>query len=664
MSNKKVGGFKGWLKTSVWVFPAVLLVLLIAFTVLRISGTSAGMYHERLYGPTQKDSSLIYGKPRAIRSDEWLATTQMIISQTKQDFPRVNQAMGDGQDLSLLPEIPMKDWSTIFKPQNWSFFALPLENAFAFKWWLIMFVLMSSCYFFVLQIMPGNRLFAALMGLAAGLSPFQLWWYQSAVFLSVAYGFMMINLVHNILNRRRPAFIKGQRPADISYAAALIFVIVCFGFILYPPFQIPIAVVVLFYSLGYLLHKKLTDAVGWRTLLRPLTLLLISVVVAGAICGAFIKTHETPIKAINATIYPGHRTVYSGGLKLLGVFDGFVMPAEQSDYRGGHFLSNQSENANYILVLPFLMIPAAAIMLQEWIKKRRVDWTFLAINLTALLFFFRLFVHHGNRFFKFLFLDKVPHNRLLIGVGFVGLLQFVYLAMKIRDSRIKTRTLIGIAVGYGLACFALLLVISGYIARHYPLFLNNYWILACFAAAFSAIIVALLAGRPKLAAALLLGFTLLSTFWVMPIYRGLGELTHGKLIDTMSSVAQPSDTWITIGGDAVVYENFGLVAGDRSLSGTRAYPDIKLWEQLVGTSYESVYNREGHSFFIEDPHAPPMSLNSSDSYFVKFDCQEYKYRGVEVNYLLAVHPINLSCTHLVRQVSYPQATFFIYKVSL
>ena len=90
---------------------------------------------------------MIAGSPRGVRSDEWVVNTQMIIAQAANDFKRVNYNIG-GQDMSLISDVPYKEWSIMFKPQNLTFFIMPLEYAFAFKWWLLGFSLIISCYFF------------------------------------------------------------------------------------------------------------------------------------------------------------------------------------------------------------------------------------------------------------------------------------------------------------------------------------------------------------------------------------------------------------------------------------------------------------------------------------------------------------------------------------
>ena len=171
------------------------------------------------------------------------------------------------------------------------------------------------------------------------------------------------------------------------------------------------------------------------------------------------------------------RASVSGGMSSLQVLDSFVMPAEQSTFRGAHFFTNQSEASNFILLLPFLILPEFALIWREWrLHKRRIDWLFLALQICGLLLFARAFIPFGSPFYKLLLLlQKVPNNgRLVIGMGFLGIVQLVYLVKKLTEAKIPKRSLWPLASLYGFACFAVLLLEGLYIRKHYPLFVHQF----------------------------------------------------------------------------------------------------------------------------------------------------------------------------------------------
>jgi hypothetical protein len=90
---------------SIWLFPAAATFILVALTIMQISGSSMGIYHTLFYG-NSKDSSLLANEPQGIRSDEWLLNTQMTVAQKNNNFKRINSNIGNGEDLSVLVDAP------------------------------------------------------------------------------------------------------------------------------------------------------------------------------------------------------------------------------------------------------------------------------------------------------------------------------------------------------------------------------------------------------------------------------------------------------------------------------------------------------------------------------------------------------------------------------
>ena len=110
-----------------WAFPLILLVIVAVLSGMRLSGSSVGIYHQLLYGADAHDPNLVANSPQTIRSDEWRVNTPLIVSQWRLSYPRFNKNVGTGQDMSVVVDVPYKEWSVAFRPQHWPFFVLPLE---------------------------------------------------------------------------------------------------------------------------------------------------------------------------------------------------------------------------------------------------------------------------------------------------------------------------------------------------------------------------------------------------------------------------------------------------------------------------------------------------------------------------------------------------------
>lgn len=651
-----------WLKTSVWAFPVVLFLVMLVLTGLRIHGSSVGMYHQILNGETVDDPNLLWGNPRPIRSDEWLSMTPVIASQVQNDFPRFNEDLGSGRDVSLQPELPYRDWTMFFRPQNLSFFVMPLEFAFAFKWWFLMYILVVSCYFFTLRIMKGKKLFAILFSIAMVLSPFLLWWHQTGVYATIAYGFMVAILGMRLITKETIPFLKNkpQYWSDILHMTGIAYIITCFGLILYPPFQIPIAIVVLFFMIGYLLEKLINKKIGWKILLRRVGFIAGGVVIAGIIGGVFILTRQEVIHAISNTVYPGSRVVSSGDLKLIKVFDGFVMPQLQTS-KGVHLPNNQSEASNFILLMPYLLVPAIALVVYQYKRTRKVDWVLVMITLCALMFLARVFIPFGDPFYKLLLLHKVPNIRLMIGIGFVGMLVTLLVFKRMNDLKANRGYLNLLAFTYGLACLMAVLWVGYHIFNSHPLFLNgNHLLLWGMAGTFVAIIVLLLAKRTMLAVTLLLLFSLGSTVRINPLYQGLGFVKDNTIVQQIRQISNPDDTWATVG--TIQFDTLPLLADRQSLSGVQFYPDLNFWSKVDGPQHEFMYNRQGHLLFVDDPAiTEPFHLVQGNYLQVKFMCSDFIKK--ELDFVVATAPMNHACINLKSTVNYPKLTFYLYEIT-
>lgn len=640
---------------SVWLFPSMLFVLLTLLTAFQISGTSAGIYYPVLYGD-KKNPDLLFNKPLPVRSDEWLVTTQLTIAQHEAGYTRVNPNIDGGSDMSVVGDAPYKDWSAAFRPQNLIFFVLPLAYAFAFKWWLLLFLVIVSCYFFVLRFFPGKRLLAALIGGAVGCSPFLFWWYSTGTMAPIFYGFLIMLVGIRIINDE-PARIFRKYPQTWSravYAMTLSYLLTAFAFVLYPPFQIPVALTVAAFLVGYLIERCGFNIIN---LLKRLPLFIISMALALAIVGAFVGTRSQAVSAIQHSDYPGVQHIKAGGTPTFKVFSTFLQPQLERHDRSYHYYDNPSEASNFFLLLPFLLIPGFMCLYYEYRKSGKFRWSLLSIQLVGCLFLADLFLGGPQIIYNLFFLQKVAHSRLLIGLGFVGVIQLLLVMKSLEVARPKRRYIW--ATIYSLLCFIVLVYDAGYVQKHWPLFISNSVFVILLAATFAGIIFMFLSRRFLMGAVLFFTLSVLSVTWVHPLYRGIKPLYPSKLSSAINSASKPGDSWVTL--DDVYFENAASMAGRKSLSGIQPYPNLKLWGQVEKSPSNYIYNRYAHILFSSDQSAThSIRLARPDNFHVKFTCNSFIEQHVQ--YALSSHPVDIGCVHLVDRVRYPSMTFYIYKV--
>lgn len=655
MSNQKIKTYAARLFHSIWFFPFILGLLVICLTILKVSGSSMGVYYQYFYG-NQKDPALILGKPRTIRSDEWVVNTQMTIAQKNSHFSQVNHNIGSGEDTAIVLDAPYKGWSELSRPHNWAFFILPLENAFAFKWWFMAYLLVISCYFFVLSILPGRKLLAILLSLSLLFSAFIQWWYQYSTTSCMYYSFFIATIVIYILRTK-----KTKHLAFLS--AALCYTLICFALVQYPPFQIPCALAVFAFLLGYLFRHYGRQI---RTVFKPLLFIGISLLVTGIVVGTFLLTESSVIKTISSTAYPGKRVIPSGGFDIAHLFSGQFAMQFQYDTRASfyHVMSpgywNQSEASNFLLLIPFLLMPGLYLHYKDKRQNLPVDWLLLGCHTFILIACSWLFIPHLSLLGKILFLDKVPLNRLLIGLGVLNIMYIVVIIDRLQSLKGFIIRRKGIIL-YAIAVLIIELIIARHVVHSYPGFVGHYRALA-FSLPVPIVTGLILLKRFEWAVAVLLAFSIISTAAVNPLYRGMKVLTDNPLSRAIKSTpSKDSGRWIVEDG---LLENMATINGAHSLSGVYTYPQLNLWKPLNEKDTTS-YNRYAHITITLDrgDHTTTVSTPTADHFGVTTDACGAFLRASNVDHAVTQLPISGSCTRLENTIALPTRTFYIYKLN-
>lgn len=650
--------FKRFAK-SVWFFPGVLTVLLVLLTLLQLSGSSIGTYHSLFYG-SEKDHDLVFGEPRSIRSDEWLVNSQMIIAQKNNNFKRFNDNIGNGQDMSLLVDAPYKEWSVIFKPHLLAFFVIPFDNAFAFRWWFMAYLLMLSCYFFLVQLVPTRRLVSALISIGFLFSPFIQWWYLSGT-MGVIY-FALFGALF---------FMKMMQSARIVntllWGVLLTYVATCFVLILYPPYQIPVAVAVFAFVVGYTLEKARDRP--WKKTLQQLGIVGAFLIVSGVLALTFLLTRSQAVETIQNTAYPGQRKQLSGGYDLPHVLSGHLGAQFRYADTAANYtipgLTNQSESSNFLLLFPFLLLPSLYVCYWYYKKDRRLDYPLLATNATILVLLGWLFIPGLGFFGRLTLLEVVPHTRLLIGLGVLNLLQlslFIRRYLESKDLVIKHSWI----MIYSILTLLAELLIGLYAGYRLPGFISLERAII-FAVPVPVIVYLLLRRQFVWGCAVMTAFMLYMSFSVNPIYQGTEVLTKTPLSQTIQQISDSDDSrWAT---EHFLLENFSYMNGARSLSGVYSYPQLDIWRNASPEASEDIYNRYAHTIFAfdrspNDTISTTLSLGGGDSFGISTEPCSHFLKDQDVRYLLVASKLaeGEACASLIERIDYPAQKLYIYRL--
>lgn len=643
---------------SIWVFPTIVLIIFIILVALKINGSSIGVYSSLINSPSEPDSSLIAGKPRTIRSDEWIVTTQMILAQSQESYPSFNQNIGNGQNMNIILDVPTKDWSQLFRPQNHAFFAMPMEYAFAYRWWFMAMVLLLAIYFLSLQFMPGRRLMSSALAVSVLFSAFIQWWYISATLACIAYGALALLLIIKTTEAKT----VFQR---IIYSSGLAYSLVSFAILLYPPFQIPIALVMLSFLIGYA-FKLNNQRLLKKTALRLWPYISAVIAITIALTTLFLYQNREPLVAVQNTSYPGKRIVSSGEFPISHLLSGSLASQNLRDSRAANYqivsqgITNQSESSTFIFLAFFL----APIVVFIYLKKSEHTPLLIALLVCLTVFICWLFIPGIDIIGSITKLDIVPHNRLVIGLGFLNILLLIIMSAISSKSQ-KTITT-PVAAVLSILCFFATILVHLSIQQSMPEYIGI--IKSILLATPVPVMVFLFLKKQFTASFLLLAvFSILSSAPVNPLYRGLGILTENPVSQAVRQYPDDHSIWAI---EDIQLENIATINGRRSLSGVYVYPQLSLWENINNTQSMDRYNRYAHASFNID-RDPNKSIQTDfvesgfDQLVVKTEACSLFMQDSKVKYILSsgvIDPRDQTCIKDIDPIHLRGSgiTFYIY----
>lgn len=580
------------LRKKTFTFIYILLAVLLLMTVLKVHGSSIGVWNKYIDDNIYKEG-LVLGVPRTIRSDEWLVQTPLALSQNYNDYEQYNKFVGNGQDTAVLYDAPNKHWSTIFKPHNWGFFVLPEENAYAFKWWSRGLLLVFSTYVLLLAITKRNYLLSILGSLLMFFTPMVQWWYAIQVMEPISYGFLALYCAIRILHYE-------NKKRLFLYISVLTFSLIAFSIAFYPAFQVPVMHVVIACFIGYLLQN-------WNEIKKSLPTkiftLSTSLLIAIAVLTSYFFSVRDTIDSILSTSYPGARFINGGGYTLIQFLSGpYSFFLQLNSVNIPAIFGNQSEASNFITILPFIIIFPYIIYLL--IKNRNNNLNKLLYIIPLLLLFITniLFVFFGfNNFIaKYSLFYLIPENRLMIGIGlisFLGLILFTNSLQK-KEIIISERS---IAIIFAIITTIIVAFIGRELFLLAPNYMQSKWSILIVSFSFGLMIFLLLSQKTKIFISFLLLISALSTGFVNPIYYGLKPLRDSEfsqeLVDLNNKYNKEGKKWVVF--DSMIWGNYLIAQGIPTLNGTHLYPQLEIWSEYdPDGKYIQNYNRYSHIVFI------------------------------------------------------------------
>ncbi|HET9444134.1 MAG TPA: hypothetical protein VFO65_12470, partial [Acidimicrobiales bacterium] len=628
-----------------WVFPGVVLTLVVVLGLLGLSGSSLGRYAVDL-GASEGEAGIVAGPARAVRSDEWTVRTPWALRQAELGLPsRVASAVGD-HDVAVLADLPTGGWEGVVRPHTLVWRVLDPGRAFAVEWWSYFALQLLGVYALLLAL-TRRPVLAALGAALVTLSPATQWWAAPGTFTTVGYGCLSAALL--LFAVRAPGLRRRLALGGLAGLAGAAFLVA-----LYVPWQIGTALVVGPVVAGALVPPLLDRATRWATVRAALVAGLVAGGVAVALFGAFVIDHREAVGAIADTVYPGRQEPFRGGTVNLAMLwgsalDSFAAQKPLAVVNG----TNQSENATALVLLLPVGLACLVHAQAGRLRAHPVAYPLLGSLLGGGVLLAWALLPVPASLGRLVLLGRMSPGRTYLPLGLAGAVAAALLAHYHLVSGRRLRLVPVAAIG-GLFAAVQLWAAGVYTVDGATVSLRAATVLVLVV---TAGVVLALGRRPVAGLAVLAGFCLWQASLVNPVQRGLDPLTETALRRAVEQVAgdRPQRAgWIAFGGDVAVIGTL-TAAGVNTLSAVSPYPDADAWRVLDPDGrFEEVWNRYARVAFVPGPEGGPteMKLIQPDAFVVTVDPCAPELTALDVEIVVTQDFELSSCTRPLARVSH------------
>jgi hypothetical protein len=608
-------------RTSRRIVMGLTLVFVLA-TLFKLNGSSTPIWRFYVDGRLPEDGLLV-GSVKDIRSDEWMVQTPWILSQAASDpsFPTSNPNVGD-QATSLLVNLPIRHWTTIFRPQFWSFFVLDIEHAFAWYWNLKWYVVVVGGFLFFRSISRASAVATFAGTILVFFAPYIQWWYTTGAALPEMLGMIFIGLW---------AFrcvLRSNSALSIAGAAVLLLIAIeNFIFCCYPRFQIP-----LLYFAGLVVVWLLMTS-GLRRSCRPLRCLsLLGLVVLVSWC-AFVWFGEVAatLRMTSQLEYPGKVFSVGGDFSWPRFFVPFLeLGMTEFHYPNG--LVNACNAAGFILFLPFVAI----LLVTTRVGRRDLLVIFMLVFILAVGYFMTVGI--PATLASYSGWSLVYATRGILPIGIASIVCLVRLLTWSSPRALLPSWVVVMSTALVTAgCWYCLSVVN----QRYDGFASSAAVIAT-AAYLSATAVLFLANRRTIAVLLLLVPTVAATAFVNPVGRGLAGFDRSDTFHWLQSFTARDRTarWLVLGEDSrsSYFPYLIKATGGDVMGGIRNNPDMRVFGVLdPEKKHFAAWNRFAIVSYKRSKDGQiDVTLTSSVSYTVTLPFSPALLDRLGVRYILDV----------------------------
>lgn len=593
------------------------LIVFIFILVFKLHGSSINMWDSYVsdYGDSNAGKSgLIIGKPRAVRSDEWLVQTPFSLSQTQTGFKEHNEVITiDGQNMIVGYNSPAINLATIAKPFTWGYVLLGKEYGLSWYWGIKLIGLVLFSFEIGLILTKRNKYIAFLASIWIPFSSAIQWWFVSPVGDLVFFTLGFLASVYNYFFYHKS---KWKR-----FLCAIIAIITMSGFVLvlYPALQVPLGYLILLMLVAFFFEfYKKVKLDKWDGVYIGVAVLLTCIILSISIISSLDSLDN-----IMNTAYPGKRVSLGGDFPKKDIFlflTNWKMPFSDVSYE------NNSELSSFYHLF-FVVLPLSPIIFFKKIRENLYGFLlfiYCCFNLLWMSFTFPAF------FAKVTLWSYVTPERALISFGLASVLLSLWFLEYVWEKKSFNNIVIAGVIVLNLALYSFALYtgnLSLYISK---------WAMVITILLVSDLLLSLFKKWKNTFCLILVSTVFLTGVPVNPIATGVSSIYEKKIAYAIQNIEKedPNQLWV---GERLMY-GYLPALGVRTFNGIAFTPNLNSWEILDPNKQNvDIYNRYAHINVEVGEGQPTLELLQFDAIVARLNPK--KIKAYSIKYLVTYKEI-------------------------
>ena len=599
------------------------LIVLSFLVIGKYNGSSIELWNDIIQPEYKLNNTVIFGIPRGIRSDEWLVSTPLNLTQETMlvNNSSNNEILGAHSNLvTLYPNLPSKDISILSTPNNIGYLFLDSERAFSLSWYLPYFILFFSTFEMFMILTKKHKLYSLVGAILISLSPVIGWWQSANI---PAYGALAIVLFYY--------FIIADKWSKKLFLS-MIFGYTGFLYIMcmYPAWQVPYAYVYLILLIWIIaINSKKIYKSDFLYLIPILLVIIIPMII-------IFKQNNYVLSVMNSTVYPGERMSTGGGewrTLFTYVLDIF--------YPYKRHLSNPCELAQYLSLYPIPIIYSIYLM----IKNKKKDLFLILSNIVLICLSIWIFFPLPKIISKLTLIYMSTENRAQVAVGYLSIIEIIYI-LNYYENVTKNNFFNLKKIIISLIITIITIKISNNIINiYYPGYVNLLTSLICLII-YGIVIYLFISNNKKTNTLLCIIFvfiSVVSSILISPINKGLSIFYNKPISKKINELVKDNSDSIFMSVDgSITTANYLAVNGARTINTTNYIPNLDLYHKLdPELKYNDVYNRYEHiaiklideetTFYLVQADCIRIELNKAD--ICKIGADYLAYNGTDISNL-------------------------------